>query len=424
MLLVHYGGMNAPAPKRGKHLLDTRKRFGTGGGLLARLTAPGFHRILDRIDAGLDHGTFEGQLPDGTTRIVGGRGEGPTARITLHSWNALLRLVNSGSIGWYRAWEKGEWESPDLVEVFDLFSRNRAGLKDTGRAEGPFKVIARLRHKRRNNNKLRARQNIQYHYDLGNDFYALWLDETMSYSSGLFSTSKTKLEEAQKAKVAAIAERLDAQPGDSVLEIGCGWGHLSGTLVQDHGLKVTGISLSDEQTAWARDHHPEPQFLIQDYRDVEGQFDAIASVEMVEAVGQKYWPDFLDCIARNLKPGGRAALQYISIADDIFDQYAASADFIQTYIFPGGMLLSESRFRALAEERGLQWRDQKNFGLDYAQTLKIWRERFDDAVERGALPVGFDEKFVRLWRYYLTYCEGGFRGGGIDVAQVTLIKEK
>ena len=415
--------MNAQAPKRGKHLLDARKRFGTGGGWLARLTAPGFHRILDRIDAGLDHGTFEGRLPDGTTRIVGGRGEGPTARITLHSWNALLRLVNSGSIGWYRAWEKGEWESPDLVELFDLFTRNRAGLKDTGRAVGLFRLISRMRHSRRNNDKLRARQNIQYHYDLGNDFYALWLDETMSYSSGMFETVETELEEAQDAKIAAIASRLGAKPGDSVLEIGCGWGHLSGTLARDHGLKVTGISLSDEQTAWAREHHPEAQFLIQDYRDVDGQYDAIASVEMVEAVGQKYWPDFLDCIARNLKPGGRAALQYISIADDIFDEYAASADFIQTYIFPGGMLLSESRFRALAEARGLRWTDQKNFGPDYAQTLKLWRERFDAVVERGALPAGFDEKFVRLWRYYLTYCEGGFRGGGIDVAQVTMIKE-
>ena len=416
--------MNAQAPKRGKHLLDARKRFGTGGGWLARLTAPGFHRILDRIDEGLDHGTFEGQLPDGTTRVLGGRGDGPSARITLHSWNALLRLVNSGSIGWYRAWEKGEWESPDLVEVFDIFTRNRAGLKDTGRAGGFFRLIAKMRHNRRNNNKLRARQNIQYHYDLGNDFYALWLDKTMSYSSGLFENSETSLEEAQEAKVAAIAERLNAAPGDTALEIGCGWGHLSGTLVRKHGLKVTGISLSDEQTAWAREHHPEAQFRIQDYRDVDGQYDAIASVEMVEAVGQKYWPDFLDCIARNLKPGGRAALQYISIADDIFDQYAASADFIQTYIFPGGMLLSESRFRALAEERGLQWTDQNNFGLDYAETLKIWRERFDAVVDRGELPAGFDNKFVRLWRYYLTYCEGGFRGGGIDVAQVTLIKER
>ncbi len=418
--------MNAEAPKRGKHLLDARKRFGTGGGLFARLTAPGFHRILDRIDAGLDHGTFEGKLPDGTTRIVGGRGEGPMAEITIHSWNALLRLVNSGSVGWYRAWELGEWESPDLVPVFDLFTRNRAGLKDTGRAAGIFRLIAKMRHSRRHNDRVRARQNIQYHYDLGNDFYGLWLDESMSYSSGLFEDASGKaatLGEAQAKKVAAIASRLDTQPGQKVLEIGCGWGHLSGTLARDHGLDITGISLSDEQTEWAREHHPEANFLIQDYRDVDGQYDAIASVEMVEAVGQKYWPDFLDCVARNLKTGGRAAIQYISIADDIFEQYAASADFIQTYIFPGGMLLSESRFRKLAEERGLAWSDQHDFGSDYAETLRQWRERFDAVVEQGKLPAGFDERFVRLWRYYLNYCEGGFSGGGISVSQVTLIKE-
>lgn len=346
------------------------------------------------------------------------------ADVRLHSWNGLLRLINSGSVGWYRAWELGEWDSRDLVPVFDLFIRNRGGLKNTGRASGFFNWVVRRRHQKHDNDKCRARQNIQYHYDLGNDFYRLWLDESMSYSSAIFADEKNSLEEAQRKKIAAIAQRLSTQRGDSVLEIGCGWGALSGNLARDHGLEVTGISLSDEQTAWARDHHPEAQFLIQDYRDVAGQYDAIASVEMVEAVGQQYWPNFLDCISRNLKPGGRAALQYITIADDIFDQYAASADFIQTYIFPGGMLLSESRFRALAEERGLQWTDQRNFGLDYARTLKIWRERFDEAVERGALPAGFDDKFVRLWHFYLGYCEGGFRGGGIDVAQVTLIKEK
>tara|TARA_R110001599_G_scaffold1732_3_gene8644 strand:- start:1868 stop:3112 length:1245 start_codon:yes stop_codon:yes gene_type:complete len=414
--------MNVETPKRGQHLLDARKRFATGSGFFARLFAPGFHHILDRIDAGMDHGTFEGKLPDGTTRILGGRGDGPMVTVELHSWNALLRLINGGSVGWYRAWELGEWESDDLVSVFDLFTRNREGLKSTGRASGFFNWVVKRRHKKRGNDKRRARQNIQYHYDLGNDFYRLWLDESMSYSSAIFSNKNNSLADAQHDKIASIAERLLASPGDSVLEIGCGWGSLSGSLARDHGLDVTGISLSDEQTAWAREHHPEAQFLIQDYRDVEGQYDAIASVEMVEAVGQQYWPDFLDCIARNLKPGGRAALQYISIADDIFEQYASSADFIQTYIFPGGMLLSESRFRALAEERGLQWSDQQNFGLDYAETLRIWRERFDDAVERGALPTGFDERFVRLWRFYLAYCEGGFRGGGIDVAQVTLIK--
>ena len=415
--------MNVEAPKRGKHLLDSRTKSLTRGRVFARLAGPFFHRILDRIDSGMDHGAFEAHLPDGTTRILGGRGEGPFAEINLHSWKALSRLINSGSVGWYRAWELREWDSPDLVHVFDLFTRNRDGLQDTGRAAGVSNWIMKFRHARRSNDKPRARKNIQYHYDLGNDFYALWLDETMSYSSAIFANEGDSLENAQRAKVAAIAERLHSKPGDKVLEIGCGWGTLSGALARDHGLDVTGISLSDEQTKWAREHHPEPNFLIQDYRDVDDQFDAIASVEMVEAVGQKYWPEFLDCITRNLKPGGRAALQYITIADDIFEQYAAGADFIQTYVFPGGMLLSESRFKALAETRGLQWTDQQNFGLDYAETLKQWRERFDVAVDRGQLPVGFDEKFVRLWRFYLTYCEGGFRGGGINVAQVTLIKE-
>ncbi len=416
--------MNVETLKRGQHLLDARKRFATGSGFFTRLFAPGFHHILDRIDAGMDHGTFEGKLPDGTTRILGGRGDGPMVAIELHSWNALLRLINGGSVGWYRAWELGEWESPDLVSVFDLFTRNREGLKNTGRASGFFNWIVKRRHKKRGNDKRRARQNIQYHYDLGNDFYRLWLDEGMSYSSAIFTDKDNDLASGQRNKIEAIAQRLLTKPGDRVLEIGCGWGTLSGSLARDHGLEVTGISLSDEQTSWAREHHPEAQYLIQDYRDVEGQYDAIASVEMVEAVGQQYWPDFLDCIERNLKPGGRAALQYIFIADDIFEQYASSADFIQTYIFPGGMLLSESRFRALAETRGLQWSDQENFSLDYAETLRIWGERFDEAIERGALPTGFDERFVRLWRFYLAYCEGGFRGGGIGVAQVTLIKDQ
>ncbi len=414
--------MNAHTPLRGQHLRKPVRRGLPGSALLLRMISPGFARILDRIDAGLDSGTLEVTTPDGSIRILGSRGPGLTALVELKSWTALLRLATGGSVGWYQAWEAGEWESSDMVPIFDLFIRNRAGLRNTARASGLARWSAKWRHRLRRNDKAMARRNIAHHYDLGNDFYALWLDETMSYSSAIFDSENITLAEAQRVKVAAIAQRVGAEPGQSLLEIGCGWGYLSGTLTNEYGADVTAISLSQEQTAWAQAHHSGPDFRICDYRDMAGQFDAIVSVEMVEAVGREYWPDFLDCIVRNLKPGGRAALQYIAIADDIFDAYAGGADFIQSYIFPGGMLLSQSRFRALAEDRGLVWQDQIDFGLDYARTLKEWRERFDAAVDAGKLPVGFDEHFVRLWRYYLMYCEGGFGGGGITVSQVTLVK--
>jgi cyclopropane-fatty-acyl-phospholipid synthase len=207
-----------------------------------------------------------------------------------------------------------------------------------------------------------------------------------------------------------------------VLEIGCGWGGMAAALAE-RGVHVTAISLSDAQLAWARDRQPATiDFRKLDYRDVTGQFDAVVSVEMVEAVGREYWPDFFDCVARCLKPGGRAAIQYIAMREDLFDGYAHNADFIQTYVFPGGMLISEQEFRRLAEQRGLAWNDQENFGPDYAETLLRWRLAFDRVVNEGRLPAGFDGRFVRLWRYYLMYCEGGFRGGGIHVAQVTLVK--
>jgi cyclopropane-fatty-acyl-phospholipid synthase len=218
---------------------------------------------------------------------------------------------------------------------------------------------------------------------------------------------------------------LALKPGDSLLEIGCGWGSLAEIAVQKQVVRYHGITLSSEQKAYTNARLPnlsEASAELTDYRDVTQIYDAIASVEMVEAVGQRYWPDYLSTISRCLKPGGRAAIQYIRIEDDVFDAYARGTDFIQHYIFPGGMLLSESRFRALAEANGLQWRDQQDFGLHYAETLKRWRIRFDEALEQGRLPSGFDEKFISLWRYYLMYCEGGFRGGGINVAQVTLVK--
>jgi len=376
---------------------------------------------LDRIAAGIARGSIEAVLPDGSTRLLGGAAPGFEAKVAIKDWRALLRLATGGSVGWYQAWDAGEWDSPDPVPLFALFMDNAASLGNAGRAHGPWRMIARLTHWFHRNTRAGSLRNIHAHYDLGNDFYTAWLDPTLSYSSARFGDGCVGLEAGQKRKIETIAARVSG--AGTLLEIGCGWGSLARHLA-DRGVAVTAISLSDEQLEWARRRHGAAgiDFRKQDYRDVTGQFDAIASVEMVEAVGRQYWPDFFDCIARNLKSGGRAAIQYISIRDELFEGYARSADFIQTYVFPGGMLVRESEFRRLAAECRLDWEEPESFALDYAETLRMWRENFDRVVDEGRLPPGFDERFVRLWRFYLMYCEGGFRGRGIDVAQVTLVK--
>ena len=395
-------------------------RLGIGPQWLARAFSGGIHKIVDRIDSGISRGRIDARLPDGTVRRLGGRGEGTHAEVSLRDWRALLRLATGGSVGWYQAWEAGEWDSPDPVALFALFMENGATLGNAGRAHGPWRLAARVMHWFNRNTRAGSQRNIHVHYDLGNDFYALWLDPTMSYSSARFDNGANDLEAAQHRKIASIADRVVG--AETVLEIGCGWGSLAAELAQ-RGSRVTAISLSDEQLAWARDRAvPGVEFRKSDYRDITGQFDGIVSVEMVEAVGREFWPDFFDCIARCLRPGGRAAIQYIAMRDDLFEGYARSADFIQTYVFPGGMLIRESEFRRLAAERGLAWEDHTSFGPDYAETLRIWRENFDRVVAEGRLPLGFDQRFIGLWRFYLMYCEGGFRGGGIDVAQVTLVK--
>jgi cyclopropane-fatty-acyl-phospholipid synthase len=417
--------------QRGKHLVGADRGFATGGGLFARLFSGGFHKVLDRIDAGLATGRIDTTLPDGSFRVLGGRGEGPAAIVHLKSWRSLVRVAASGSVGWYKAWARGEWASPDPVPLFALFMANAATLGDTARAKGPWKAVNWLGHRLRANSKVRARRNIAHHYDLGNDFYAAWLDPGMTYSSAVFAEppgADEPLEQAQERKVRLLLDRLDLRTGQHLLEIGCGWGGLAEIAARDYGVHVTGLTLSSEQKAYADGRvagaglAERTAIALTDYRDVAGRFDAVASVEMVEAVGEEYWPAYLQSIARVLKPGGKAALQLISIRDDLFDHYAANADFIQTYIFPGGLLIGEEKFRAIAAAAGLEWRDRTGYALHYAETLKRWRGRYDEAVAGGRLPAGFDAAFHGLWRYYLMYCEGGFRGGGIDVAQVTLTK--
>jgi len=414
--------------QRGKHLVAADRALATGGGLIARLFAGGFHNLIEGIDAGICEGRIDATFPDGAFRSLGGRGEGPVAVIHLRSWRALVRLATSGSVGWYKAWAQGEWTSPDPVVLFELFMRNADRLGDAGRAKGPWKLVNRVAHGLRANNKSRARRNIEHHYDLGNDFYAAWLDAGMTYSSAIFADPGDSLEAAQEHKVRLLLDRLALEPGQHLLEIGCGWGGLAEIAARDYGVRVTGLTLSSEQKAYCDGRlasaglSSQTRIELTDYRDATGSYDAVASVEMVEAVGEKYWPAYLASIARVLRPGGKAALQLISIRDDLFDRYAANADFIQAYIFPGGLLIGERHFRRLAGEAGLGWHDRRGYGLHYAETLKMWRGRYERAVAEHRLPAGFDDSFHKLWRYYLMYCEGGFRSGGIDVAQVTLVR--
>ena len=404
---------------RGEQLLTGGSHFASAPGILSKLLAPGFGTILDRLDQGIVKGKLTGHLPDGSVRVLGGRQPGFEAQVWLKDWRPLLRLATSGVIGWYQGYEAEEWETDDMVSLFALMSANVRTLGNAARSSGPYRLAAWLAHRVNRNNRAGSKRNIAAHYDLGNDFYQVWLDSSMTYSSALGLTDDD-LAAGQQAKLKAISDRIGN--ARSVLEIGCGWGGLAKHLARD-GREVTAISLSDQQLEWARDLAPDAvDFRKQDYRDVDGQFDGIVSVEMVEALGREYWPTFMDCVARNLKPGGRAAIQYIAMNDDLFEAYAGSVDFIQAYIFPGGMLIKSSEFRELAEARGLTWTDQVDFGLDYANTLRLWRNRFDQAIAENRLPGGFDERFIRLWRFYLCYCEAGFRAGTIDVHQVTLVK--
>ena len=410
---------------RGEHLVRADRRFATGAGVIGALTAPGFKRILDLIHDRLEQGGIDATLPDGSRRRIGFHRRGPVADVQINSWLAIMRLATSGSVGWFKAWAAGEWSSPDPVPLFELFMLNGESLGELGRAKGLRRWVNKMAHRFRDNGLGQARENIAAHYDLGNDFYAEWLDPSMTYSSARFAAGDD-LEAAQLRKVATLLDRLELSPGKRLLEIGCGWGTLAIEAAK-RGARVVGLTLSAEQKNWAEKKIAEMQLSsrieirLQDYREISEQFDAVASVEMVEAVGQRWWSAYLDSIARNLKSGGLAALQFISIQHELFEGYSRNADFIQAYIFPGGMLLDESQFEALAAQRGLSWENRDGFRLDYAETLLQWRERYDQAVREGRLDE-YSDRFHDLWRYSLMYCEGGFRGGGIDVAQVTMGK--
>ncbi len=374
-------------------------------------------RTVFELLEGLRGGLLEVRLPDGGIALFGD-GESPQIW-QVHDETVFGRILARGDIGLAETYLDGLWDSPDLTALLALLASNRAALKKGIYGSWRGLIAARVRHWLNRNSRSGSRRNIMAHYDLGNDFYARWLDPSMSYSSALYREADDgSLETAQWAKYRRILQRLHARPGQQVLEIGCGWGGFA-EMAHAEGLRVTGLTLSPAQLAWAQARVPDADLRLQDYRDLQGQFDHVVSIEMFEAVGERYWPGYFRSVAKALKPGGKAVIQSITIDEGLFGQYRKGTDFIQQFIFPGGLLPSRTAFRQAAWKQGLSVQNEYAFGLDYAQTLAEWRKAFE-ANWAEIAPLGFDETFRRLWRLYLCYCEAGFRVGNIDVVQFEL----
>jgi cyclopropane-fatty-acyl-phospholipid synthase len=364
-------------------------------------------------------------LPSGRSGVLGQGGE-IEAALDLKSFRLLWAAIRRGTIGVGESYMAGDWDSPDTVQLFRFFLDNKAALARTSR--GLFRVRRpdKIFHRARANTRTGSRRNIAEHYDLGNDFYAHWLDPSMTYSSAMYVEPGQSLEAAQAEKYARITAALELKPGMRVLEIGCGWGAMA-EVVARAGAQVTAITVSEAQLAYTRtrirdaglEDKVEARFC--DYRDIGGTYDRIVSVEMIEAVGEEHWPDYFAALAARLAPGGHAVIQSINIAEDAFEIYRRKADFIQRYIFPGGMLPTKSHIGEQARAAGLEAATITCFGQSYAVTLQEWRRRFDEAWPRIA-ELGFDERFRRMWRYYLMYCEAGFERGVIDVGLYRLSK--
>lgn len=359
------------------------------------------------------HGLLEVRLPDGSERLFGCGT--PKASLQVHDEAMFTAILRGGDIALGETYIDGQWDSPDLAGLLTLLASNREALGAAIYGNWRALLKARLRHLFNANTRRGSKRNIMAHYDLGNDFYAQWLDDSMTYSSALFLPGTSSLRDAQHAKYDRILERLAAQPGQRVLEVGCGWGGFAERAVAQ-GLGLTGLTLSPAQLEWAQRRVPAADLRLQDYRDLNERFDHIVSIEMFEAVGERWWPTYFRTLQHALKPGGKAVVQSIVIRDDLFASYRRGTDFIQQYIFPGGMLPSPSAFERQANKAGLQVTDSFAFGKDYGRTLALWRESFEARWEQIA-PLGFDDRFRRLWRMYLAYCEAGFAAGSIDVIQ-------
>ena len=376
----------------------------------------------------LKNGYLKMTLPNGQVREFGDKASSLQADIQIFDWSVFKGLMSHGDIGFAESYIRGDWDSSNLKTILELAIRNRTILDKAIYGTWLGSIFYRVKHWLRDNSKSGSRKNIHAHYDLGNAFYSLWLDPSMSYSSAWFSEgAKQALGDAQKAKIQRILSCLETNPGDHILEIGCGWGGVMEEALLS-GRSITGLTLSTEQKVFAENRlqsieaatsKPHFEVRLQDYRDCQEQFDGIASVEMFEAVGEKHWPQYFETIAKCLKFGRKACIQTIVIADDLFERYRHSTDFIQQYVFPGGMLPSRDSFKAAAAKAGLQIENEFAFGADYAKTLCIWRDNFNQKLQE-IRELGFDETFIRLWNFYLMYCAAGFSERNIDVVQFTL----
>ncbi|MEQ8256587.1 MULTISPECIES: SAM-dependent methyltransferase [Roseovarius] len=375
----------------------------------------------------LQHGRLDIGLDDGRVFRAEGAAPGPVARIDIHNDELFSRMLREGYLGFCDAYLDKWWTTPDLQAFMDLVNSDNDDMYNGYPGQKLVELYEKLRFWFQRNTRKQARRNISYHYDLGNDFYRLWLDDTMTYSSAIFETGQESLEAAQTAKYASMVDQMGATAGDHVLEIGCGWGGFAEYAAGQRGLRVTCLTISEEQFKYAQERIEKAglselvTFKLQDYRDEDGLYDGIASIEMFEAVGERYWPVYFDTVHDRLKPGAHATLQIITVGDERFETYRRDVDFIQKYIFPGGMLPSPAALRAQVERAGLLVRQSIEFGESYSQTLRRWHDTFNEKWEQIA-EMGFDERFRRMWNFYLTSCAAAFHAGNCDVTQITIAR--
>ncbi|MEM9581969.1 MAG: cyclopropane-fatty-acyl-phospholipid synthase family protein [Pseudomonadota bacterium] len=388
---------------------------------------PRYFKQAFAVAQNMRRGRLDMILEDGRRFRAEGAEPGPVAEFTVLNSDLFARLIREGDLGFCDAYLEGWWTTPDLQAFMDLVHADNEEVYDGYAGMALVRAYEKFRFWLQSNSKTQARKNISHHYDLGNAFYELWLDETMTYSSGLFKNGQESLEKSQENKYASMIDQMGAARGDHVLEIGCGWGGFAEYAAKERGIKVTGLTISKEQHDYAVARMERlglsdmVEIKMQDYRDETGLYDGIASIEMFEAVGEKYWPTYFDTVRERLKPGKNATLQIITVADSRWHVYKRGVDFIQKYIFPGGMLPSPSALRAEIARAGLQLKGSIEFGQSYSDTLRRWHETFNERWDEVA-KLGFDARFQRMWNFYLTSCASTFWSGNCDVTQITMTR--